>query len=276
MPNSVLHITPFSIADNVVLSSTPLPYGNTPVSNLQSQNKSIFTTFYDSPNPIYITGSDAAGFYVNSFAIAGHTLLEDCTIRLRCFSGVDGTGTTLYDSGHVSVTNTVLGLKFIGTNTVGASAGIPDILALYFDNDALTKSFELWIVNPTGETVSISRLFLGYAFTAAINISYGATIEWVDNSKHIRTSGGSMRTISERPYRRFELSYDWLTDAEQDQLNWLMERRGKTGDVLVSLNPNLTDRQFVESCMIGKRASNSKFARKSYGVNATKLIFEET
>jgi len=272
--DSNLHLVPYSDWDGLTITVTPAAESDLPIENLLDPNATI-TRISGSPDPITIKGSNTTDLLAGGFALAKHNLPENTTIRVRLYADINQTGTIVYDSTAISI---------VPVTPVGFDAWddiypltLPNTFSVWFTN-VTYKSFQVDIDQPASPIaiIDIGRLFLGFAFTATVNFSKGASIEHVDKSIHKRTGGLGIRTLSMAPYRKFDISINHMPLSDREQLLELLERYGKGRDMLISLDPMATNRISVENTMIAKRISNNKVVHIGPSIFSQKLTFEET
>jgi len=156
--------------------------------------------------------------------------------------------------------------------------GIPNIFAHWWAPEVAYKSLRVDIDQPEGSEIGyidIGRLYIGWAFVPSVNFARGVSIEWVDPSKHNRTAGGGIRTENIMPYRKFDFDLNFMPVSDRERLSYLLERVGKGGDMLISLDPTAEGRSGIENTMVAKRIVNNKISQLSQSISATKLVFEE-
>ena len=123
---------------------------------------------------------------------------------------------------------------------------------------------------------TVGRVLVGHAFCPRIGYAPGANIIDIDPSRHRRTSGGGIHTIGKRPYRRFNLSLNHLNPNDREILSAQLKRVGKTADILVALDEELTGEDALDHAMIGRLANNKAFSRANVPWYSANLVIEET
>lgn len=282
--DSNLHIITSSDLDGLAVTTTPTAESSLPASNMLDPRRGLFMRVTGTPDPLVIKFTRSGGesaFYASGFALARHNFPTDTTARIRLYGDIDQTGSVVYDSGAVVTSVIVPWGSFLAGIDPWADAytlGIPDIFAHWFDAVAY-KSLQIDIDQPSGSEIAyldIGRLYIGWAFVPTVNFSRGAAIVWVDKSIHNRTAGGGIRTEGVVSFRRYELSLDFMPVSDRERLSHLLERVGKQGDMLITLDPEATGRTHIENTMVGKRVSDNKIAQIGPSTHAAKLIFEES
>ncbi len=111
--------------------------------------------------------------------------------------------------------------------------------------------------NPAGY-FQAGRFLAGQAWSPETNVSYGASIQWVDPSEVSRTRGGR-RIVVERPrYRIFRLRFETLTKAEAFGQAFEIDRQlGVSGDFLLVLDPEESGEVRFRQTIYAAKAENA-------------------
>lgn len=279
MALSKLHMIIGSDLDDETIAESPSAESGLPVGNLKVQSRGRLMRVTGTSCTLTASNSGGVSKFASGFCLGHHNLLSDATVRLRLYSGENQSGTENYDSGVLPVATVIGWGSFVwGVDAWGSSyddsSGIPAIYALWFDS-TIYKSIQVDISAPSNTEIDISRIILGSAYIPNYNFSYNSVIEWVDNSRHMRSAGGSLRTKSAIPFRRFNLSLDHLSDSEQETLSNKFQLIGKGGDLLICLNPNETGARGLENTAIVKSMVNHSYTHDRYNNNRARYNFEE-
>lgn len=233
-----------NVADDATLISSPAEVAALPVENLQVQTRGDVWRSNGVISAQHILG-DLVGYQpVSALALVRHNLTATATYRLRLYDGAGQTGTTLYDSGTVMTGGTLQGWgEFVWGVDPWGSATLEDwpvpYLAVWFA--AVTAlSFDLELTdtgNPDGY-LQAARLVLGDTFEPAHNMAYGLEIAWREQSKQVRTEGGTLRTDEREAYRRIGFALGVLSVAERATLFDRLRRVGLRNDLFLSCFPN--------------------------------------
>jgi hypothetical protein len=231
-------------ADGATLSCSPDEVVTLPVTNLQVQTRGDVWRSNSVISAQHILGDFSGYKSISMIALVRHNMTEAGTYRLRLYSEAEQTGTLLYDSGTTTLGGTLLGWGVFrwGIDPWG-SATLVDWPVPYFAAwfDAVTAlSFDLELSdtsNPDG-FLQAARLVLGGYIEPAVNVSWGLGISWQEQSKQIRTEGGTLRTDERQEYRRINMDLRKLSDAERGTLLDRFRRIGLRNDLFLSCFPN--------------------------------------
>lgn len=228
-------------ADDCVLSASPAMVATLPVEYLQDQTRARVARSTGLHSPQYIRGTFNAVKLISAFCVDRHNLTGAGTLRLKLWDDVNQTGTLLADI-TVNLGNpTAWGDLPWGVFTWGDDvfADWPVAFSVLWFTPVRALSFELQITDlaNTNGYYEAARLFLGLYWSPVINMSYAPAMSWIDNSVQERTSGGSLRTDAEDPYRRWEFDLRYLSVTERGTLAELLRRNGKRQDLFLSMFP---------------------------------------
>lgn len=247
-------------ADDGSLLATPSPVATLPVSNLKKTNRSyVFRTTSTADQSI--TGNLAGGQPLSAFVLSRHNITG--TVRLRLYPQNYQQGTVLYDSTALSAIDPLPWGSFVwGTNEWGLpyNDGLPDNYVLFFDS-VLCASFQIDIVDASNADgyFEVNRLFLGQATQVTYNMSWGASLKWEEDTKQIRTDGGTLYSEPSLPYRKLKFNLQWLTEDDRAFISEKLRTVGKRKDIFVSAYPDNTDAKFNEYSFVGKFSSLPSF-----------------
>jgi len=237
-------ITP-NEADAATLTADPPLVSTLPVENLQESSRTparsdglpatqIIYGNWNGPTP-------AAGF-----ALIRHNLTSAGIVRLIIYEEQDQAGTVLYDSGDVLLGEDIPGWGDEDWGVFGWGGSVFDGWPVAYMNLWFTQvagqSFEIQL-SDSGNTdgyIEASRIFLGPVFEPVWNFDWRPRMGWQDDSEHIPTAGGGVRTHAVEPYRVFELNLSFLSEGERAALNEFARNYGKRGDVFFSGYPGAT------------------------------------
>lgn len=278
MTSNNFRIIAVNDADEAVLTTTATTYTSLPVTNVQLLGRSrvMRTT---STLDFSILGTFPYTRFLSGVSLARHNFTIGATFRLICYSGDDQTGDILYDSGIISaVTALGWGVFEWGLQPWGSVIGneYSSISTHWFD-PVVTKSFEIQISNsdnPAG-FIELGRLFLGYSVIPKYNISLNSTFEVVEDTKQVRTDGGTLRSEIGLPYRSISVDLPLVTDTDRQKLTTAFSKVGLRRDVLVSVFPNTGDGKELDYTMVGKFVKVPKYTEVAPNYFKTTLDFEE-
>jgi hypothetical protein len=205
-----------------------------PAGNLQMQERSyVMRSTSAAPQSVY--GNLAAGRLVadDGAALFGE-FSSSATVRIRLYSGVDRTGSLLYDSATLPV----------------APRG--KAWFVRFGGAGVYASFQLDLTDaaPPLGWHDLSRLVLGRMFTPEINVGfdYGYSIE--DDTEQERDASGGIHSSPGAVYNSLSFTFGHLTDAERAELHSALLACGKTRDVFCALRPGHAYQ--YDFCMLAK------------------------
>lgn len=228
--------------DEAALSASPALAAALPVENLQDDARARVARSVGLPSPQYFRGNWPAFRQVNAFAIWRHNFSGAAGLRLRLYSGLNQSGTLLYDSGVIKLGTIIPWGELVwGVDTYGAELFEDWPVAshvMWFD-PVRPLSFELSVddpANPDGY-MQASRLVAGSYFSPTVNFSRPFRMRWEDESTQERTDGGTLRTDEREPYRVFNFRLDWLDEAERAALAEVLRQQAKSKTFFLSMFP---------------------------------------
>jgi hypothetical protein len=264
--------------DNSTLSSTFAPpaggsmdiSSSLPLDNLKriSRSKVCRTTAADLAGTYTWTISGTLSEFkpVSGVALARYNLNPETLIRVKLYS--DKLYTTLvYDSGDVLAAPPFPWGSFgwgdsevpWGIGSVGSASPV----TFYFFSSVLVGSFEIIITSTLsiGDFMELSRIFMGEAVTPKFNISYGHSLMHKEDTKQVRTYGGTLRSSQTSvPYRVMKFTFPTMLEDDRLKIFKLLYKTGKRKDILVSVYPDATTTpRGAEYTMIGKFTNDVGF-----------------
>lgn len=205
-----------------------------------------------------ITGTLTSGTFANSFVFGRHNLSSSATIKLV----LKLSGSSVYDSGDKKIEELIpAGVWRVGIEPYGATYNDkinPQVGSIWFDPVAFDE-YEITIKDNTNSDgyIQASRIFLGLSFEPSINMSRGVKLDWIENTEHVRTDGGSLRSDGNQGlYRQLTINLDWLNEADRTALLSNFYNAGKGSDFFVSCYPEVGGMKEIEYSFIAKRKNN--------------------
>lgn len=252
-----------------------------PIENTQGSRRAFVWRSTDTAEQT-ISGTPAAAATATGLVLARHNLSGAASIQLILKLGA----TTVYDTGTV------------GTGEIGAGDIIPagtwragiDKYGATYNNLLEPQHLDLWfsavtfdsyqiIVTDTGNAdgfLQIGQIMLGEAFEPSVNMSYGLNLEWIEQTEHHRTDGGSLRSEgTHAAHRRLRIGLDWLNDADRSKLVTELFSAGKRADVYITAYPGDGGLLEIEHAFVARRMSDLGFTHPFFNNWKTQLIFEE-
>ena len=223
-----------------------------------------------------ITGTITAE--ASGFAIARHNFSALATVQLV----LKKSAAVVYDSGAVEVGQTVpAGTWRAGIDAYGGTYDArfeTQIYSKWFAPTAFDE-YEITITdatNPAGY-MQFGQLFLGLSFEPAYGMSYGMQMQWLEQTEHQRTDGGSLRSEgTHAKHRRISFALDWLGDADRRTVLGDFLSVGKRGDVFLSAYPETGGMLEIEHAFVCKRMDDLRFGHPFAYNWASAFNFEET
>ncbi len=253
-----------------------------PLTNMQNQNANELTVLdMTSDTTVEWTFSSATERAANCFAFHNHNLASDATIRLRLFSGEGQTGTTVYDSTATDVPHAIpFGSSIAGIDPAGGyfedEGNMKTHFSLWFDTVTFKSAqIDIGCPSPTNDTLSVDKLWLGWAYAPTHGPRRDFGSELIDMSEHFRKPGGGMDTVEREAYRTLLLEFPLVVNAERHTLRNILDRAKKGGDLLITPDPNDAQSLFFEGTSIYRRTSDTGFIQTAYNINSFGLALEE-
>ncbi|WIX33290.1 hypothetical protein QO259_01130 [Salinicola sp. JS01] len=241
-----------NIHDRAALNATSEAPGLS-IGNTQRNERNRVWRSTDTSTQV-ITGTLAAGAYVDDIVILGHNLTSAGTLRVELLSG----STVIRDSGEVSTGEVIPAGIW--------RAGIDPYMATYNDKlevptkrltvtPAAITGYRLTLDDPSNPAgaLEVARVVLGLAFEPTTNMSYGVQTTWVDPATHERSAGQTLRTIGGgHPRKQVRFSLDWLTPGDRERLIEEIAEIGMIRDVFVDLYPDSTGLERLSGQFVGR------------------------
>jgi len=265
-----------SLADSAILLASD-SVGDLVVENLQrSEKERVWRS--NETSLVTIAGTFVSPQAVNCFVLAGHNLSGAGSVEL--ILRLDNV--VVYSSGvYLPANHIPAGVWRAGVDPFGATYddNLPNQIArLWMSELVIADSFEIKLRdagNPAGY-VQASRLLMGQFLSPEWNMDWGAGVEWLDSSQHVRMEGGALQTISGIVTRQVTLNLSHLTESDRVRFEMDLAARGKAQDVFISLYPEQGGMQEVTHMMIGRRQNNIHLPH-SYSLGwGTQLTFIES
>ena len=234
--------------DSATLTSSPACGANTPVTNLQVGLRAKVARV--TGTSWAISGVYPSAKLVSAVSLYKHNFSSSATMSVKLYSDAALTGQigSTYTANLGGVAKQ-WGVDFAipaGWGNGGEAWGgvIFDAWpASYFTlwlpaAVAGVMGFKIEIADTGGSSyLEIGRVYMGAAWSPAVNCSYGLTMAWQEQSKQFRTDGGSLRTEGNEPFRTFNFQLDTLTAEERATLVNLFRKLGLRKDFFVSFFP---------------------------------------
>jgi hypothetical protein len=223
---------------------------------------------------------------IDIVALIAHNLTQAATWRVR-LSAASDMSSPVYDSGTVSAWSPVGGYGSLPWGVFSWGDDVqPYELAFYNASsfavcpatvNARYLRVDLTDTANSAGYLQAGRLVAGPAWFPSLNMLYGWSVQWVDESTADRSLGGQVY-IDEKPrYRviRFSLASLPEEEALAQGFDFLMRRKGVAGDVLLLPQPGRTD-LFLHEAIYGRMRSLAPVVGSTPFVRSMDFEIEET
>jgi hypothetical protein len=207
-------------------------------------------------------------YQISTFNLYRHNLSNTATVQVQYYSGENGTGELVLDSGVLKA----IPAKSLGELNWPLDKLVPSAFDDWhlrftsYDHDyVIARSIKITIVDADNEQgyIDITRFYVGKAFRPAYNFSYGAGLSWLNSDNQQRSAGGGMFASASSAYRQIGLSLNYLQPKDRNELSRIRRIAGNNKDVFVSMYPNRGGALEIEHTMAGMfsdtNAINSTF-----------------
>lgn len=187
--------------------------------------------------------------------IVNHNLTDDASVRFRIGPNTDGSSALI---------DTTLDVGDFGSFIPAAGK-----VLFYIAADAVTARYVLCEIsdeyNPDGY-VQLGRHIVGALFQPAANVTFGAQIALIDQSRNSRAVDGTLYSDIAPKRRSISGAFDTLTDAEGiGQVYDMQNEVGLTLPVFAVLDPALTGSQLQRASIYGVFSELSPIVFRSVG-----------
>lgn len=228
-------------------SSTTYVNPGQPVSNLQipSRGRVWRTKLCDVSQEVKFTWG-GTGYYLSFLCLMRHNLSTDATWRIQLYTTADWTGTEHYDSGTVAAyEGLTLGELDWGIDQLGASVfdgylgqkwSVHYIPPADLGTATLSGKITITDISNANGYIEASRLFAGNGTELVYNPS-ALEFAWEEDSKQLRSDGGSLRSDGTNAFRRLNLTIDNLDTTQRAALANTLRFAGRRKDLFISVFP---------------------------------------
>lgn len=278
---SNLRILANNIHDSTTLTATSEAM---PVDNTQRSERP-FTWRSTSLQTQVIEATLQDGAYIDCVALARHNLGPLGSVQFEFFRGSFDAENQVQNSGVIPTALLIpAGIWRAGIDPWGATyneqlPGGASLAIYWLDKPVAADRYRITLsssdTSPHGY-FEIGRIFSGLSFAPSVNMNWGTNVRWVESSEHIRTEGGSMRTVGASDlYRAFDFKLDWLAETDRQRLVTELAKAGRDRDLLVSLYPQSGGLNELEHTMICRRINDFSHTHNHYNNWQTQFEFEE-
>ena len=263
MANLVL-ATPI-LSDAATLAAGPSAAA-LPVTNLQTMQPGQVWRATDLAS-VYVTADLGAAAAITLIALLSTNASSTGTWRARAAASAAAvTSSPAYDSGSVAL---------------WATAGLsnwPRTDAILMP--AAAQTYRYWRIdvsdgsNPAGY-FDAGRLYLSAAWQPTINISFGWSLRWVDDSPIQRSVGGQAYPLRREPRRVLDCRLDFLSEAEMYANAFEIDRRrGRARDVLAIRDPADTAHR-QQQTVYGLQQDTPPIVNPNFDIFSKRILVEE-
>lgn len=222
MANAALVIENLALAGNVAASSQVLTM---PSSKLLTPHPS--ERWRSMSGADWFVLDSQAGIAADTVMIGGLTCSADAMVRMR-LSSIDATGAAgdVLDTGNVSNGSQNFDVDY---GSFVALLGAP----------AVWRYLRFDITDPAADYVEAGFVLEGLRDEMAVNFTPGGSVQYVDRSRVSTTSSGLTLVWSDNHFRRLDLSFPWVEEAQRYGVIERLDRVcGRRKNVLVITEPN--------------------------------------
>jgi hypothetical protein len=243
----------------------------TPVTSLPLVN----TQFYSNEEIARINSTSATiianldkRYQISTFNLYRHNLSNTATVQIQYYSGENGTGDVVLDSGVLKA----IPAKSLGELNWPLDKLVPSAFDDWhlrftsYDHDYIIARSIKIIINDTDNEygyIDIARFYVGKAFRPSFNFSYGSGLTWLNNDNQTRSAGGGLFANASTAYRQINFGLNYLNPQDRNELSRLRRIAGNSKDIFVSMYPAKGGALEIEHTMAamftGNSAINSTF-----------------
>lgn len=244
---------------------TTLP-ASLPITNLQKYNNSRVARFTHTDSSI-INGNFDSLKIIDSIILWRHTLTSQATWQIKFWDEDDQGGILLYDSGEeLAIESKALNELDWGIDSLGASI-FEDFGRAYsvkWITAISAKSFQIILKDDTQDYFDVARLYIGKFFETKINVAYGLSNAWVDETKQTRTAGASLWSDVSEKYRVLGFDIKNLDENDRVRAMGAFQKVAKASDFFVSMFPEMGGAKERDYSFAGKFTNNPNFTHDFY------------
>ena len=275
-----LRILATNLHDTATLAATSeaMPIANTQVSPRPYVWRS--TDLQEQQIDVTLSGVD----YIDCIALAQHNLGALGEVQVEFFQGAFTEQGLVKDSGAMPTEMLVpLSAWRVGIDPWGATyndrlPGGSSLVIYWLDQPIAADRYRITLTSSDTSAgyFEVGRIFAGLSSSPETNMSWNPDVRWIESIEHVRTEGGSSRSVGGgEPRRAVSISLDWLSEADRQRLLTDLVSVSKAADLLVSLYPEQGGLRELEHTMVCRRTNDFGHTYSHYNNWQTTLDFEE-
>jgi len=210
---------------------------------------------------------------INCVILPFTNFTPSATMRVRGYTNVTDT-TALFDTGALSYCGYASRDTVPSVANFGYAGGV--YASLFFTGGAVKKIVVDVAddLNPVGY-IEASQILVGEYWEPNINVDYGASISWKDESQHTRNDAGDLLTDIKTRSKTLTLNFSNASPSDRESLMRVM-RNGIGSPLYISVFPSDADKNLEQDYQIyGKLSQQSQIAIARYAAYSTGLTIDE-
>lgn len=207
-------------------------------------------------------------------------MTQNATMRVRGYINT-GDSTPLFDTGALSccrfVSAEVWGWEDLPAGVNAYAYGGGTYAVVWFMPASVRKLVvDLADAGNVSGYIEAARLVAGNYWSPLRGVDYGASLSWLDNSKHSRNEAGDLMTERSTRYRKITMSTNSMPPEDRSRLMQIVRSNGLPRPLLVSLYPENPDAQLEWDHMIfGKLSTLGGITAPSFEAYNSQIDIEE-
>jgi len=267
-----LRIVSTNLATNATLSASS-EAGSLVVENLLLDSKTEIWRSTSTTASVTATFSQTAVSCV-TFPICN--LTSTATMRVRVYTN-SGDGSPALDTGNTLCCEytTIDKIDFadgaLNANTFSYGGGT---YATLFFASTLGEKVVIDIVDSsnTNGYIECSSIVIGDYWSPNINVSYNASMSFLDTSKHSRNDSGDLKTNRGARYKKLSFTLGYLKTEDRVPLTEILIRNGMSAPIYLHMYPESSDIQENQLYQIyGRLSKLSSINRYNYNLDKNSI-----
>ena len=230
----------YNVADTAVITGSSNISSTLPLSNLQQTQRTKVVRTTDVTQLQITTTFTGVAKPVSAVCLNRHnfSILAQWKVQVFSASGL------VYDSGFVGMMKSLpLNQVEWGVDASGASAYDEfldgDAISVSWFDTVMATSVVITVTDPSNAAgyLQAGRLIIGDAITPLVNPQYGLSSAWEENTKQVRSEGGSLRSDNKSQYKTYNFTLEHLSPQERGAISGAAGYVGLRKDWLISVFP---------------------------------------